>query len=261
MKSTQGNKRPAEEGPAEAVEPTSKRPRLVLPMSPPRSVSPSSDEDSDPEDDGPVVLPMKTMEMPTGETIRALEWFPSWIKKDPYKHWRVETFNLRYRNLYRQYPDELRWTWAYEENPSSPKGFSATCWPDAPEDRIFKQLFAHSKHRKLVWRGPWAKQKLQAEIARYERVKWFWCFNDGPGYLHGYDNKYIYMARRFKDEMESPWIQAWLGELIGKNEVKKILKQMEKIKIMDKKEQEEKEQQEKKKETEGKVKEIKRESD
>lgn len=65
------------------------------------------------------------------------------------------------------------------------------------------------------------------ERARYDRVKWFWLFNDGWAYLPGWDDKYRYAARRFQREMESPWVAAWLGELIGEEEVAKILAHME----------------------------------
>lgn len=169
--------------------------------------------------------PTKTLEMPNGETIETTKTFPGHIEMVPSRHWNTATFDLVYPRL-RLLPSQLTYTWAYEKCPDKPGGFRPTCWPNTPEDTIVKKLFLHPAYRQITWSGPWAEAKLQAEIARYDRVKWFWLFNDGWAYFHGLDNKHRYVARRFRREMESPWVMAWLGELIGEGEVAKILDYM-----------------------------------
>lgn len=223
MALTINKKRPVEESPVGVGVRMPKRIRLKLPKSSSsRSTSSSSREASNDK-----TLPTKVVETPTGETIEATETFPWYIKRDPTKHWKTSTFDLAYPHLHHTHVDQLTYTWAYERCPYRPEVFRPTCWPDAPEDTIRKDLFAHPTHREVAWSGPWAERKLAAEVARYDRVKWFWLFNDGWAYVPGWDDKHRYAARRFRREMESPWVVTWLRELIGEGEVAKILAHME----------------------------------
>lgn len=226
MAITENKKRTAEEGPAGAGARKPKRIRHNIPKS--SSSSTSSSTSSNNGGSNVNVLPTKPVEMPTGEFIEATENFPWYIKKNPAKHWKPSTFTLDFPHLRQREVTELTYTWAYEQDPYQPDVFRPTCWPDAPEDTIPKTLFLNKCHRRIAWSGKWAEAKLQAEIARYDRVKWFWLFNDGWAYLPGWDDKHLYVARRFRREMESPWVVAWLEELIGEEEVAKILAHMEK---------------------------------
>lgn len=249
---TKSKKRAAEDSAASAGAGCTKRLRLTFSKSPSPSSSPITTPPPSPEasykknnsintEANFLAFPAtKTIEMPTGELIKAAETFPRHLVRDPSKHWTSSTFTLDFPALTNRCTFLLKYEWAYErkrglndddsdgdESSAAAAGhlvFRPVCWPVAPADTIIKKLFIHRDRRNITWTGPWAAAKLAAEIERYERVKWFWLFNDGYMYFHGYDDKYYYASHRFSRELESQWVVAWLGELIGEGELGKIMK-------------------------------------
>lgn len=139
--------------------------------------------------------------------------------------WDEDKFHLDYIHLMN--PRPTRYTF------SSPSPHPATgecgkeepflSFPTTPQDDIPKTVFLHADHPRLQWGGRWARAKLAREVRKYERVKALWLFEHDHGFLPGYDDKHAFVAAMFARELESPWVLAWLRELIGEEDVDRIL--------------------------------------
>lgn len=99
--------------------------------------------------------------------------------------------------------------------------------PDAPADNSRKVLSLHPARTGIRWVGELSERKLAKELEKYERVKGFWLCNDGHAHCPGWDCKHEFVAHEFAEEVQSPWVLAWLAELIGRSDVYLILDNLE----------------------------------
>lgn len=88
---------------------------------------------------------------------------------------------------------------------------------------IPKAVFLHADRPRLRWGGRWARAKLAREERKYERVRALWLLEQDHGFLPGYDDKHAFVAAVFARELESPWVLAWLRELMSEEDVGRIL--------------------------------------
>lgn len=100
------------------------------------------------------------------------------------------------------------------------------CVPVAPADDIEKTLCLGGRTAKttlLRWCGDWAERKLHREIAKYEAVKEFWVFDYCKDLvMPGFKEKEEFCAGQFLEELQSPWVCAWLREFLGDGVMDKI---------------------------------------
>ncbi|KUI62464.1 hypothetical protein VP1G_09577 [Cytospora mali] len=143
----------------------------------------------------------------------------------PQEHWDEKSFDLSSPRLVRPLP--LRYTLVEEKNPMTGGPCDRAYVPDIPADDIKKVLFLNPKYTNIRLVGKWAERKLAEEIAKYDRVKRFWLFNYGYAYCPGWDCKHEFVAATFAEELQSPWVVAWLAELIGRKDVYTILDHLE----------------------------------
>ncbi|KAF3762518.1 hypothetical protein M406DRAFT_72519 [Cryphonectria parasitica EP155] len=158
---------------------------------------------------------------------------PKDVNFNPEDMWDKDFRLERYPRLQLDKPLQYTWTTDADRNPKTGQWdhfYPCHCYPVAPEDDIKKTLFLNDKKPNIRWAGEWAKAQLRREIAKYEAVKEFWLFEyadlAGRAFMPGLDSKYQFIATHFTEEMDSPWVQAWLGQLIGHEEVHKILQAM-----------------------------------
>ncbi|PSR97527.1 hypothetical protein BD289DRAFT_450864 [Coniella lustricola] len=102
--------------------------------------------------------------------------------------------------------------------------------PLTPEDDITKTLFLHNEAPKIKWVGKHTNAILNRHIEKYDRLKTFWLFEDifgTPSLRTGLrHDKRLLVAHKFREEMQSPWVQAWLEDLIGAKDVEEIMDYM-----------------------------------
>lgn len=96
--------------------------------------------------------------------------------------------------------------------------------PVAPRDDIRKLHFIHP----LCPNISWVKMGgiLQKHIDKYETLKTFWLFEDVYGrekFPKGNHDKHRFVARVFREEMESIWARDWFIQLIGLEDVQRIM--------------------------------------
>lgn len=107
------------------------------------------------------------------------------------------------------------------------------CFPIAPADDIEKSLHLAGGSKHIKWTGFWAEQKLQKEIAKYERIKEFWLFNYSINavvpFFAGLDKKEEFVVGLFPEELESPWVRAWLREFLGDDIMDEIVTAMKSV--------------------------------
>lgn len=149
---------------------------------------------------------------------------PNNVKPTFTKPWDEEKFHLDYPHL--MSPCPTRYTFSTASHPATGgdgKDEPFIFLPDTPRDDIPKTVFLHADRPHLRWGGRWARAKLAREVRKYERVKALWLFEHDHGFLPGYDDKHAFVAAVFARELESPWVLAWLRELIGEEDVARIL--------------------------------------
>ncbi|ROV91757.1 hypothetical protein VSDG_06457 [Cytospora chrysosperma] len=143
----------------------------------------------------------------------------------PQELWEEKRFDLSSPRLVRPLP--LRYK-LVEEKSLLPGGtYDRTYIPETPADSIKKELVVHPRHPNIRWGGVWARRKLAEEVAKYERIKKFWLFNYGYAYCPSWDCKHEFVAMEFAEEMQSPWVVAWLAKLISHKDVYLILEHLE----------------------------------
>ncbi|ROW16140.1 hypothetical protein VPNG_01785 [Cytospora leucostoma] len=145
--------------------------------------------------------------------------------RTPQDDWEEWKFDLSSPRLVRPLP--LRYTRVELQNPHTGSMYDSVHVPGTPEDNIKKDLFLHPERSGIKWVGEMAEQKLAEEIRKYERVKKFWLFNHGYAYCPGWDCKHEFVAAHFAEEIQSPWVAAWMAELIGRKDVYLILDHLE----------------------------------
>lgn len=136
----------------------------------------------------------------------------------------VSRFKLDSPRLIKSGPQRFRWS--TERNPKTGEfdwEYPVECFPIAPPDDIKKELFFHPEFRKLSWSGPVADKVLKHEIRKYEVVKEFWLFEYQGCFAPGIDDKHIFCAYKYQNELQSPWVRGWLKELIGEDNLAKVL--------------------------------------
>ena len=142
-----------------------------------------------------------------------------------------DLFDLSSRRLINPLP--VKYEWRVQKSsptttPSPERAIEPRFWYPAPiKDDIKKTLFLHPSNRGIVWVGRLAEAKLKEEVKKYHRVKDLWLFQASDAYMPGYDKKAEFIAEVYEHEMLSPWVVCWLRELIGAEEVGKILEQIE----------------------------------
>lgn len=142
--------------------------------------------------------------------------------QDDWEEWR---FDLSSPRLVRPLP--LRYTRVGLQNPRTGSMYDSVHVPGVPDDNIEKVLFLHPERAGIRWVGRMAERKLAEEVRKYERVKTFWLFNHGYAYCPGWDRKHEFVAAHFAEEIQSPWVAAWMAELIGRRDVYLILDHLE----------------------------------
>lgn len=169
----------------------------------------------------------------------------------PQELWEEKHFDLSSPRLVQPLP--LRYKLVEEKSPLTGGLYDLVLIPEMPADNIKKDLFIHPKHTNIRWVGEWAERKLTKEIGMYERVKKFWLFNYGYAYCPSWDCKHEFVAMEFSEEMQRPWVVAWLAELIGRRDVYMILGHLEwrMTKELERMEKGEKEEREEEDELEG----------
>lgn len=139
--------------------------------------------------------------------------------------WEEKHFDLQSPLLDRSAP--LKYTTIEVKSPRTGETQDQVCVPDSPLDNIRKVLFLHPLHTGIKWVGAHAERKLAAEKAKYERVKEFWLFGYGHAYCPNWDQRHQFVAETFHEELQSPWVLAWLAQLIGPDNVYQILDHLE----------------------------------
>lgn len=177
---------------------------------------------------------------PTTENPKITSQASQEMKKDPSQYWDESRFNLSSPRLTN--PGEVSYNTRTAEQSAYTDHTTRICRPvvavpdDDDDDNNNKTLFVHPRYRNLTWTGKWAAAKLAREEARYNRVKRLLflvgaLFEDGVGDFPTLDDddddKYLYVAHTCREEMRSPWVVAWLEELIGYEDVAKILAHLE----------------------------------
>lgn len=141
---------------------------------------------------------------------------PLSCKIDPKDFWDEKSFNLAHYP--RLVTTKLAYRYPKVKNPWNDV-WEYVCFPIAPADDIKKSLHLGRTTKHLKWTGVWAEQKLQKEIAKYERIKEFWLFNYAMSsvvpFFPGLDKKEEFCVGLFSKELQSPWVCAWLRELLG----------------------------------------------
>lgn len=176
----------------------------------------------------PICLPPKSRKM---ANVKA-------VHKPPKGVYNEALFDLSSRRLLNPLPVKYEWrpqksntTTAVagpSPSPSPEEDIEPRFWYPAPiEDDIKKTLFLHPSRRSLVWVGRLAEAKLREEVDKYHRVKDLWLFQASDAFMPGYDQKAEFIASVYEDEMLSPWVVCWLSELIGEEEVGRILGHVE----------------------------------
>lgn len=156
---------------------------------------------------------------------------PPGCRLNPTDLWDESAFNLSSPRLVKPHP--LKYIWSTFETSTDgdkvTKHHTPSCLPVAPADDIPKTMSIHPDRPGMRWTGAWAKAKLAVEVERYERVKAFWLFENDFGFLAGLDDKHEFVASVFARELDSPWVVGWLRELIGEEDMGKIMDASERI--------------------------------
>lgn len=120
----------------------------------------------------------------------------------------------------------LRFRWTTERNPKTGEfdwKHPIECYPITPPDDIKKELFVHPELRKFRWTGPDADEILKREIRKYNYVKEFWLFEYQNCFSPVLDDKHVFCAYYYWPQIQSPWVRAWLQELIGEDNMAAIM--------------------------------------
>lgn len=176
----------------------------------------------------PISLPPKGQKMANIKAVHK-------VVKPPKGFYNEDLFDLTSRRLINPLP--VKYEWRVQKSttpagtspsPSPEPDIEPRFWYPAPiKDDIKKALFLHPRRRRVVWVGRLAEAKLKEEVRKYHRVKDLWLFQASDAYMPGYDEKAEFIASVYEHEMLSPWVVCWLSELIGEEEVGRILGHVE----------------------------------
>lgn len=114
-----------------------------------------------------ITMPLKSPKTDNTQVARK-------VTKPPRAPYKEELFDLTSRRLINPLP--VKYELLTHSNPltgaSTESNIEPRFWFPAPiEDDIKKTLFLHPRNRRIIWVGPLAKAKLEAEVKKYDR-KW-----------------------------------------------------------------------------------------